>query len=101
MKRMKTVGVKELKNNLSAYLRDVRNGATVLVTDRNDIVAELHMAYGRDQASGLHPLLIEWANAGFVSLPSAGKPQLPPSPVQSPAGTAMELLTRDREESRE
>jgi len=29
MKRLKTVGVKELKNNLSAYLREVRSGATV------------------------------------------------------------------------
>ncbi len=47
MKRLKTVGIKELKNNLSAYLREVRNGATVLVSDRNTIVAELHEPYRR------------------------------------------------------
>jgi hypothetical protein len=100
MKRMKTVGVKELKNNLSAYLREVRNGATVLVSDRSNIVAELHLAYGQDQTSGLHPLLIEWANAGILSLPTTGKLPLPPSPIQLREGTAMELLNSDREESR-
>ena len=39
---LKTVGIKDLKNNLSAYLRDVRRGARVLVTDRDRVVAELH-----------------------------------------------------------
>ena len=38
---MKAVAVKELKNRLSAYLREVRNGEIVLVTDRGRVVAEL------------------------------------------------------------
>lgn len=38
---MQTVGVKELKNRLSAYLRAVANGETVLVTDRGEVVAEI------------------------------------------------------------
>jgi len=37
---MVTVG--ELKNKLSAYLRLVRAGETVLVTDRGEVIAELH-----------------------------------------------------------
>ena len=32
---MKTVGIKDLKNNLSAYLRDVKRGTRILVSDRN------------------------------------------------------------------
>ena len=39
---LKTVGIKELKNNLSAYLREVRRGVRVFVSDRNRIVAKLH-----------------------------------------------------------
>jgi len=35
------VGVKELKNRLSAYLREVRGGTVILVTDRENVVAEL------------------------------------------------------------
>jgi antitoxin (DNA-binding transcriptional repressor) of toxin-antitoxin stability system len=42
MANLKTVGIKELKNNLSAYLREVRMGARILVSDRNVIIAELH-----------------------------------------------------------
>jgi len=38
---MKSVGVKQLKTRLSEYLRLVRNGETVLVTDRDEVVAEL------------------------------------------------------------
>ena len=38
---MKAVGVRELKNRLSEYLRLVRNGEEILVTDRGEVVAEL------------------------------------------------------------
>ena len=36
---MYTVGVRELKNRLSAFLRQVRSGESVLVTDRGEVVA--------------------------------------------------------------
>jgi antitoxin (DNA-binding transcriptional repressor) of toxin-antitoxin stability system len=39
---MKTVGIKLLKNNLSLYLREVRSGETVMVTDRDEVIAEIH-----------------------------------------------------------
>ena len=38
---MKVVGIRELKNRLSEYIRLVRNGERVLVTDRGVIVAEI------------------------------------------------------------
>ncbi|MBV8201101.1 MAG: type II toxin-antitoxin system prevent-host-death family antitoxin [Acidobacteria bacterium] len=38
---MKAVGIRELKNSLSEYLRQVRGGEEVLVTDRGKPVAEL------------------------------------------------------------
>ena len=37
----RTVGVAELRQNLSRYLRRVENGERLLVTDRNRPVAEL------------------------------------------------------------
>ena len=36
-----TVGSRELKNRLGSYLRQVRRGATIVVTDRGTPVAEL------------------------------------------------------------
>jgi len=37
----KTAGVKELKAKLSQYLRDVKHGETVLVTEHGQVVAKL------------------------------------------------------------
>ncbi|HTV80542.1 MAG TPA: type II toxin-antitoxin system prevent-host-death family antitoxin [Steroidobacteraceae bacterium] len=38
---MRSAGIRELKNRLSEYLRRVRAGESVQVTDRGEIVAEL------------------------------------------------------------
>lgn len=39
---MKAVGIKLLKNNLSRYLDLVRKGETIFVTDRDEVIAEIH-----------------------------------------------------------
>ncbi len=41
---MKAVGVKVLKTKLSEYLRMVKTGVTVLVTERDEVIAEIHPA---------------------------------------------------------
>lgn len=38
---MKAVGIKNLKNELSHYLRLVKQGELVLVTDHDEVVAEI------------------------------------------------------------
>lgn len=38
---MRAVGLRELKNRLSEYIRQVRSGEGILVTDRGEVVAEL------------------------------------------------------------
>jgi antitoxin (DNA-binding transcriptional repressor) of toxin-antitoxin stability system len=38
---MKSAGIKVLKGNLSKYLKLVRGGETILVTDRNEVIAEI------------------------------------------------------------
>jgi antitoxin (DNA-binding transcriptional repressor) of toxin-antitoxin stability system len=45
--RMKAVGVKSLKARLSEYLRSVKSGETILVTERDEVIAELRPARGR------------------------------------------------------
>lgn len=49
----KVVGARELKTRLGSYLREVRRGRTIVVTDRGEPVAELRpiaLARGRDLA---------------------------------------------------
>lgn len=76
---MKTVGVRELKNRLSEYLRQVRSGETVLVTDRGEVVAELTPpGYGTaqgDVAPGLRAL----AKRGLATLAATGDASVYPS----------------------
>jgi antitoxin (DNA-binding transcriptional repressor) of toxin-antitoxin stability system len=38
---MRTVGIKALKNKLSAYIRAAAAGETILVTDRDEVVAQV------------------------------------------------------------
>jgi antitoxin (DNA-binding transcriptional repressor) of toxin-antitoxin stability system len=38
---MKAVGIKQLKSRLSEYVRLARAGETILVSDRDEVVAEL------------------------------------------------------------
>ncbi len=36
------VGVRELRSNLTRYLREARLGASILVTSRDAVIAEIH-----------------------------------------------------------
>jgi len=99
MSEIKTVGIKELKNNLSAYLREVRRGTRVFVADRNRVVAELHeprAGYALDEP--LDPKLAGWIDAGIVAQPTVKKTKLPPSLIHLDVGTAARLLDEDRED---
>ena len=65
------MGLRELKNRLSEYVRDVRRGERVLVTDRGEVVAELGPP-GRGAATpGALPRLEALARQGLATL---GKP---------------------------
>jgi len=95
---MKAVAVKELKNRLSAYLREVKNGEVVLVTDRGVVVAELRQPSAgarlapHDQA--LERLSAEGALApGLPQDPRAYRPS--PLPRAVPSG---EILDAERGE---
>ena len=61
---MKTVGLRELKNRLAEYVREVRSGEGVLVTDRGEVVAEL-VPPGQATAGGGAP-------SGLVALSKSG-----------------------------
>ena len=101
MGRVKKVGVKDLKNNLSAYLREVRRGTRILVTDRSDVTAELHEPGATYEApESENPILAEWVEKGIDTLPTAKKVPLPESPVKFKDGTALRLLDESRDEGR-
>lgn len=100
MAEIKTVGVRELKNKLSAYLREVRTGVRILVSDRDTVIAELHEPWlAPASASSTNPQLAEWSRSKAVRLPVREKRRLSPSDVRKPDGMSLELLDQDRKES--
>jgi len=95
---MKTVGVRELKNRLSEYIRQVRAGETVLVTDRGEVVAELTPP-GHGTAVGDVPAaLLALARRGLATLGAPGDASLyPPLPRKRRRKvTAAQLLDEER-----
>ena len=94
---MKTVGVRELKNRLSEYIRHVRSGEGVLVTDRGHIVAEL-MPPGQGAAdASVPPGLLALAKRGLATLGAPGDAKLYPAlPRTRRRHRAAQLLDEER-----
>ena len=79
MSGMQTVGVRELKNKLSEYLRRVRLGECVLVTDRGEVVAEL-LPPGQGQGDPSLPAGLQSLNKrGLLTLGAPGGTDLYPA----------------------
>lgn len=67
-----------MKNRLSEYIREVRSGEAVLVTDRGNVVAELVPPGQRPDERGLSSGLMELARKGRMTLGAANKEALYP-----------------------
>jgi antitoxin (DNA-binding transcriptional repressor) of toxin-antitoxin stability system len=92
------VGVKILKNRLSEYVRLAAGGETVLVTDRDQVVAELGPPrQGRAQAIG-DALLAEAVREGWVKAPLLVAEGVPPRSPVAPWSDLQRELDADRGE---
>ena len=93
---MRAVGIRELKNRLSEYLRLVAAGEVVLVTDRDRVVAEL-TAPGASRNKG--DLL--WADLvaeGVLRPPLVADGEPPPYLGGATSAELAAELDRDRED---
>ncbi|MBI2467755.1 MAG: type II toxin-antitoxin system Phd/YefM family antitoxin [Candidatus Rokubacteria bacterium] len=92
---MRAVGLKVLKNKLSEYVRLAAGGETVLVTDRDHVVAELVPPRAGRSVLLADALLAEAVRHGWVVppvLPVAG------APPRAPVAPLAELLAELRED---
>jgi antitoxin (DNA-binding transcriptional repressor) of toxin-antitoxin stability system len=97
---MKAVGVKQLKARLSEYLRAVKAGEILLVTDRDEVVAELRPARHQPPASQSDDALQGLANAGEITRArrAKGRWRWSSQGLGLPPGTSQALLDEIRAE---
>jgi antitoxin (DNA-binding transcriptional repressor) of toxin-antitoxin stability system len=88
---MAQAGVRELKNNLSRYLRRVAAGERIQVTDHGQVIAEL----GPPPQRGWHPELT--ARGPLVNDP-AFLANWPTNTIKLPPGTGAQILDELRED---
>ena len=95
----KSVGVKALKDNLSGYIREVKAGSRVLITDRNTVVAELRQPASDGYQYQTTTLMESWVAEGRLTPPRTAKRDVSPAAAApAPPGTAAKLLDEDRAE---
>jgi antitoxin (DNA-binding transcriptional repressor) of toxin-antitoxin stability system len=94
---MRSVGLKVLKNKLSEYVRLVASGETVLVTDRDRVVAELIPP--REGRSPLlaDALLAEAIRKGWITPPTLVDTEPPPAIPVAPLADLLGELGEDRD----
>lgn len=96
---MRAVGIRELKNRLSEYLRAVRSGEQVLVTDRGRVIAELRAPSPYPRPVDHGPGMAALVRDGAVRVGLANTADVYPDlPRRVPNGTAAGLLDELRGE---
>jgi prevent-host-death family protein len=95
---MKTVGVRDLKDRLSEYLREVKAGESVLVTDRGAVVAEICSPGYSNRDASVPPGLLALAKRGLVTLGEPGGKAIYPALPRKKRGkrSSSELLDEER-----
>ena len=95
---MRAVGLKLLKNRLSEYVRLATSGETVLVTDRDRVVAELVPPERSRSPVLADALLAEAVRQGWVTPPALAAAGPPPRKPVMLFRDLLRELERDRSE---
>lgn len=93
---MRAVGIKALKNKLSEYVRVAADGETVLVTDRDRVVAELGPPQPGRAAEVSDALLADVVRRGWLRPPIAPSEVLPARKPVAPLADLLHELDGDR-----
>jgi len=88
---MKTAGIRDLKNRLSFYLREVKRGEKILVTERDRVIATILPVQRGEEDTKLLTLVKE----GFASW-KGGKPAGSNRPVKIEGQTVSDIVLEDR-----
>jgi prevent-host-death family protein len=96
MTRMSSTGIRDLKNNLSHYVRQIEAGKRIAVTANGRVVAELVPPSGGARPGGVRRY-DELVGSGVIELAVEPDTPLPSWPeIGAPVGTVADLIASDR-----
>lgn len=98
MNAMRAVGIKTLKDKLSEYVRAAAEGETVLVTDRDRVVAELGPPQAGRASDVSDALLADVVRRGWLRPPVTPSENLPARNPVAPLADLLRELDDDRGE---
>ena len=93
---MRSVGLKVLKNKLSEYVRLAASGETVLVTDRDKVVAELVPPRAERSPLLADAVLADAVREGWITPPTMVDDGPPPRLPVAPLAEVLQGLDEDR-----
>lgn len=88
---MITVGIKELKDRLSHYLREIKKGEKIVITEREKVIATIVPVERVDENSELLSLVKEGFAIWKGSKPTGGR-----HPVKIKGKPVSEIVIEDR-----
>ncbi len=93
---MRSVGLKELKNRLSEYVKIAARGETLLVTNRDRVVAELGPPREERSPVLADAMLADAVRRGWLAPPSMVREGIPPRLPVAPLAEVLRELDDDR-----
>lgn len=96
-KQLETVGLRELSNSLSSFVRKASLGVRVLITDRGRVIAEIRKS-GDDVQQDGSPLLAEWEHQGLLRRGTRVPKKFPRGAALAPGRSINALLDELRGE---
>lgn len=94
MARRATVGARELKTRLGGYLQQVRQGRTLVITDRGEPVAVLKPLH----RPGMEDAVLEQLQAIGAVTRSENRPLAPFRPVRGRGPSMAEAIIKERDD---
>ena len=91
----KSVGARELKTRLGKYMRAVRAGASFVITERGEPLAELRPL--PPPAPTVQSLFQRMADEGLLT-PGTGEPLPTHKPIRARGTPLSEIISEDRED---
>jgi prevent-host-death family protein len=84
----KAVGIRELKTHLSRYVKEVKKGDEILVSERGRVVARLMPIEPYTEEARLRVLLLKMSSEGQIIAPKTHKKAKPPARRKKVEGTS-------------